>query len=528
LAQGTLLYGSVLPSIAMANREAAMPASYALECRSILHGLEKPTVEKWRADPLKVSYASLFGESKYEEIFLDAMLKAHLWRSSPLEVVVLTQRVYHAHTDLHIKSVHRQRRWALLKNQLDSRLITMAQALKVPVQPPARRIAFKEKFLSTSVSLFVYLVCCQSPLYGMIQSKSAELLYWMRMILASNCCTLMEFGISPIIASGMVLQLQLLAGSRIIDFDRTLKEDRMLYQDAQNLLALFITMGEAVAYVMSGMYGDLGQLGVSNATLIFTQLFFAGLVVSLLDELMSGGYGIGSAVFLFVATNLCESIIWKAFSPTTTNSPGKGTEFEGGVVAAFHFLATKTGKVQAVKKAFYWQSAPNLTHVIATVLVFVIVSCFQGFRVDLPITFQKVGVQQGSHPIKLFTPPTSPSSFKFDVPLAGAPIAFNWTSAGCQIISEAACLSTYPDVASSGGTAVPTQLMLPVRHGPGPAMTLWMRPPPHGGRFPSSEGSPRAASKFDIPLGVHLSFRTGLVLVVNCAFAYCRHPFCAC
>jgi protein transport protein SEC61 subunit alpha len=268
------------------------------------------------------------------------------------------------------------------------------------VQPPDRRIPFKEKILWTSISLFVYLVCCQIPLYGMIQSKSADPLYWMRVILASNRGTLMELGISPIITSGMVLQL--LAGSRIIDFDRTLKEDRMLYQGAQKLLAFLITMGEAVAYVMSGMYGDLRALGFTNATLIITQLFFAGVVVILLDELMSGGYGIGSAVSLFIATNLCESIIWKAFSPTTMNSPGKGTEFEGAIVASFHFLATKTDKVQAIKEAFYRQSAPNLTNLLATVLVFFIVIYFQGFRVDLPITYQKVRGQQGSYPIKLF------------------------------------------------------------------------------------------------------------------------------
>merc|ERR1719324_1478158 len=117
---------------------------------------------------------------------------------------------------------------------------------------------------------------------------------------------------------------------------------------------------------------------------------------------MSSGYGMGSAVSLFIATNLCESIIWKAFSPTTMNSPGKGTEFEGAVVATFHFLASKPDKIGAVKDAFYRQSAPNLTNLLATVLVFFVVIYFQGFRVDLPVTYQRVRGQQGSYPIKLF------------------------------------------------------------------------------------------------------------------------------
>jgi protein transport protein SEC61 subunit alpha len=39
---------------------------------------------------------------------------------------------------------------------------------------------------------------------------------------------------------------------------------------------------------------------------------------------------------------------------------------------------------------------------LATVLVFVVVIYFQGFRVDLPVKYQKYRGQQGSYPIKLF------------------------------------------------------------------------------------------------------------------------------
>merc|ERR1712036_151851 len=41
-------------------------------------------------------------------------------------------------------------------------------------------------------------------------------------------------------------------------------------------------------------------------------------------------------------------------------------------------------------------------NLLATILVFFIVIYFQGFRVDLPVTYQKVRGQQGSYPIKLF------------------------------------------------------------------------------------------------------------------------------
>merc|ERR1719326_576638 len=160
------------------------------------------------------------------------------------------------------------------------------------VQSPDRRIPFKEKILWSSISLFIFLVCCQIPLYGINTNKNSDPFYWMRVILASNRGSLMELGISPIITSGMVMQL--LAGSRIIDVDQSLKEDRALFGGAQKLFGMLITMGEAVAYVMSGMYGDMRELGTGNALLIITQLFFAGIIVILLDELMQKGYGMGS------------------------------------------------------------------------------------------------------------------------------------------------------------------------------------------------------------------------------------------
>merc|ERR1719235_1650370 len=212
-------------------------------------------------------------------------------------------------------------------------------------------------------------------------SKSADPFYWMRVILASNRGTLMELGISPIITSGMVMQL--LAGSRIIEVDQSLREDRALFGGAQKLFGMLITLGEAIAYVVSGMYGDISSIGAGNAILIIMQLFFAGVIVIILDELLQKGYGLGSGISLFIATNICESIVWKAFSPTTINT-GRGTEFEGAIIALFHLLITRSDKVRALKEAFYRQNLPNLTSLLSTVLVFGVVIYFQGFKVELP------------------------------------------------------------------------------------------------------------------------------------------------
>ncbi|VAI08413.1 unnamed protein product [Triticum turgidum subsp. durum] len=195
----------------------------------------------------------------------------------------------------------------------------------------------------------------------------------------------MELGITPIVTSGMVMQL--LVGSKIIEVDNSVREDRALLNGAQKLLGILIAIGEAVAYVLSGMYGSVSQLGTGNAILIILQLFFAGIIVICLDELLQKGYGLGSGISLFIATNICS---------------GRGAEFEGAVIGLFHLLITRTDKVRALREAFYRQNLPNVTNLLATVLVFLIVIYFQGFRVVLPVRSRNARGQQGSYPIKLF------------------------------------------------------------------------------------------------------------------------------
>ncbi len=65
------------------------------------------------------------------------------------------------------------------------------------------------------------------------------------------------------------------------------------------------------------MYGPVGELGLFRSTLIIAQLFIAGFMVLMLDELLQKGYGLGSGISLFIATNICETIMWKSFSPVT-------------------------------------------------------------------------------------------------------------------------------------------------------------------------------------------------------------------
>ncbi len=149
------------------------------------------------------------------------------------------------------------------------------------------------------------------------------------------------------------------------------------------VFGILITFGEAIAYVFSGMYGEVSQIGVTNSFLLIFQLVFAGILVMLLDELLSKGYGLGSGISLFIATNISENIVWKAFSPFTVTSE-RGVEYEGAIISTIHFLITKKNKVEAIHRAFYRGNIPNLSNLIATVIVFLIVIYFQ----VIPINFR--------------------------------------------------------------------------------------------------------------------------------------------
>ena len=115
--------------------------------------------------------------------------------------------------------------------QQNTRLITLlkpATGILPEVVAPQRKVMVREKIIWTGIVLFIYLICSQIPIYGVVKTQGADPFYWMRVILASNRGTLMELGISPIVTSGMIMQL--LAGTKILDIDLSVKEDKDVFE----------------------------------------------------------------------------------------------------------------------------------------------------------------------------------------------------------------------------------------------------------------------------------------------------------
>lgn len=167
------------------------------------------------------------------------------------------------------------------------------------------------------------------------------------------------------------------------------------------VFALIISLGQATVYVMTGLYGQPKDLGAGVCLLLVLQLVVSALIVILLDELLQKGYGLGSGISLFIATNICETVVWKAFSPTTINT-GRGPEFEGALVALFHLLFTWNDKTRALKEALYRDRLPNVSNLLATLVIFLVAIYLQGFRVEIPVKSNRFRGQRGAYPVKLF------------------------------------------------------------------------------------------------------------------------------
>lgn len=278
-------------------------------------------------------------------------------------------------------------------------LVKPAQAILPEVTPPEggrnARVSLDTKLFWTFAALAIYLVCSHIPLYGIPQATGGDPFYLMRMILASSKGSLMELGTAPIITSGMIMQL--LSGAKIINVQLDIKEDRQLFNAASKLLGIIITVGQALAYVLSGMYGDVRSLGAVTAILLIVQLTFSGVIVLTLDDVLSKGWGLGAGLNLFMVTNICESIVWRALSPINLSGA-----FEGIFPALVHALFTAP---TTLLKVALRDDGPNLLNLAATVGVFVIVVYIQGFKRDIPLTPKAGagprGIEQ-TYPIKLF------------------------------------------------------------------------------------------------------------------------------
>ncbi len=267
------------------------------------------------------------------------------------------------------------------------------------IKQPQREVAFKEKFIWTAIVLIIYLIMSNIPLYGIKIEESTDYFYWLRVILASQRGMLTELGIGPIVTSGLIMQL--LLGSRIINVNMADPYDRAMFSGAQKVLAIFLTIFNATAYIFGGAFGSLG---LAEGFFVFFQLLFAGIIIILLDEVLQKGWGLGSGVSLFIAAGVAGQIFWNCFSFVPTPSVADGGDgLPRGIVIAFFtaLFDANPDNLGQLGALFTRANYPSLLGIITTIAIFLIVIWFESTRVEIPLAYRGSRGFKSKYPMKL-------------------------------------------------------------------------------------------------------------------------------
>ena len=255
------------------------------------------------------------------------------------------------------------------------------------VPKPIKKTSFNEKLIWTILVLVVYLAMTQVPLYGIAQGEQDPLAY-SRVIFASSRGTLMELGIGPIVTAGLILQL--LKGAEIIKLDFKKPEDRALFTSMTKFFTLVVILVEASAFIVSGTYGR--NLSSQVVAVILIQLFVAGIIVLLLDELIQKGWGIGSGVSLFIMAGVAQTIMWFTFSLVPSGE---------GPLGIIPYMIDSAIKGDLSNVLFRSNNLPSLFALGVTIVTIIIIIYIEGIRIEIPITSTKYRGFQGTYPIKL-------------------------------------------------------------------------------------------------------------------------------
>ncbi len=248
------------------------------------------------------------------------------------------------------------------------------------VKKPERRPSLYERLAWTGAVLLMFLIMGNVPLFGIPQEAVVERLAIYTLIFGARNGTLMQLGISPIVTAGIILEV--LVGAKIIELDLTDPEQRERFTAAQKGLALILAIVEATAYAVSS-FGLRIRLTPEQQILAIIQLVFASMIVMLFDELLQKGWGIGSAISLFILTNVAEAVTWSMFSIAPSTIPTEGTYY--GVIPEL-INRIFTGNVVAI---FVRKNLPDLLGLISTIAFMLLLIYLHGVRVEIPIAIQR-------------------------------------------------------------------------------------------------------------------------------------------
>jgi len=257
------------------------------------------------------------------------------------------------------------------------------------VTKPELKMTFNEKMKWTGAILLLFYALGSVSVWG-IEQAAISRFEFLEIVFGSKMGSLLTLGIGPIVTASIILQL--LVGSKVVNWDTKSVEGKKKFMGAQKLLAIAFCIFEGAAYVLAGAIPPVGGSS-AVAAMVIVQLALGGYIVMLMDEVVTK-WGMGSGVSLFIAAGVAKTIMLRVFNPLTSSGtlPTASEGASGLIPSMFTYIgAGQPG-----------QAFVLLFPIISTLAVFFIVVFAQAMRIEIPMAISFFGGKLGSRrwPIK--------------------------------------------------------------------------------------------------------------------------------
>ena len=242
---------------------------------------------------------------------------------------------------------------------------------KLPgVANPKTRLNFKDRLKWTGFSLLLFFLMGYIHVYGAkpdVYGRFDQI----SVLMGSEFGTLATLGIGPIVTASILLQV--LVGSKIINWDLNSKPGRAKFQGTQKLLAIALCFLEGFAYVL---FGAVPASAANLVPILGLQIAMGGLIILFLDEVVMK-WGIGSGVSLFIAAGVSKVIFIGLFSPF----PPIGDVVPAGAIPRILY---------GFSTADFILLGGAITTIIATIGIFAVCLYTQSIKVEIPLAFSQL------------------------------------------------------------------------------------------------------------------------------------------
>lgn len=264
------------------------------------------------------------------------------------------------------------------------------------VQKPLYKQSFNTRIMWVGIALISYLILANITVIGIGEVSFQNRFF--EIVLGARFGSIMTLGIGPIVTAGIILQL--MVGSKIINWDMTKPESRKKFQSTSKVLAVAFAVIESIAFVMFGALGVIPG-GPGMMAFVIAQLAMGGLIVIILDDLVQK-WGFGSGISLFIVAGVGSQIILSIFSPLTVGCVAFDfancfpNEFNAPVGLLWQTLASMFAGASLTTILI------TLVPIISTVGVFLLAVYVQAIRVEIPLAFSALRGFGRNWSLKLF------------------------------------------------------------------------------------------------------------------------------